>query len=101
MCADELGNLLQRKFKTSCSVTRLPGKVDTGKEIALQGNLLQARLFPALYAGLTAAPALGACDTVTADRACLRAAGDPPVPHVGVRHRSAVHRREEQGLRRA
>jgi hypothetical protein len=40
---EELGGLLQRKFKTSCSITRLPGKVDTGKEIALQGNLLQVR----------------------------------------------------------
>ena len=40
-CAEELGGLLQRKFKTSCSITKLPGKVETGKEIALQGNLLQ------------------------------------------------------------
>ncbi|BDA49270.1 Eukaryotic translation initiation factor 2D [Coccomyxa sp. Obi] len=41
LSADELGAALQRKFKTSCSVTKLPGKTETGKEIALQGNLLQ------------------------------------------------------------
>jgi len=41
--ADELGGVLQRKFQTSASVTRLPGKADTGKEIALQGNLLHVR----------------------------------------------------------
>lgn len=35
--------MLQRKFQTSASVTRLPGKADTGKEIALQGNLLHVR----------------------------------------------------------
>ena len=60
--ADELGNLLQRKFKTSCSVARLPGKVETGKEIALQGNLLQARLFSALYVGLSSQPVLSTHD---------------------------------------
>ncbi|KAK9846268.1 hypothetical protein WJX81_000422 [Elliptochloris bilobata] len=37
---DELGGMLQRKFQTSCSVTKLPGKAETGKEVALQGNLL-------------------------------------------------------------
>lgn len=36
----ELAGLLQRKFKTSASVQKLPGKQETGKEIALQGNLL-------------------------------------------------------------
>ncbi|CAL8464144.1 g3679 [Coccomyxa elongata] len=41
LSADELGAALQRKFKTSCSVTKLPGKTETGKEITLQGNLLQ------------------------------------------------------------
>lgn len=43
LSADELGAALQRKFKTSCSVTKLPGKAETGKEISLQGNLLQVR----------------------------------------------------------
>ena len=41
LSADELGAALQRKFKTSCSVAKLPGKTETGKEISLQGNLLQ------------------------------------------------------------
>eukprot|EP00884_Botryococcus_braunii_P009147 jgi/Botrbrau1/18233/Bobra.53_1s0087.1 len=36
----DLGNLMQRKFQTSSSVTKLPGKQETDKEIALQGNLL-------------------------------------------------------------
>ena len=34
---------LQKKFQTSSSVQRLPGKTETGKEIALQGNLLKVR----------------------------------------------------------
>ncbi len=38
--ADELAGILQRKFQTSSSVTKLPGKSETGKEIALQGPLL-------------------------------------------------------------
>ena len=38
--ADELAGLLQRKFQTSAAVTKLPGKTETGKEIALQGPLL-------------------------------------------------------------
>lgn len=37
---DELATLLQRRFQSSASVARLPGKTDTGKEIALQGNVL-------------------------------------------------------------
>ncbi len=43
--ADDLGAALQRKFKTSCSVAKLPGKTETGKEISLQGNLLQVGLY--------------------------------------------------------
>lgn len=38
---DELGAEMQRRFQTSCSVTKLPGKTETGKEIALQGNLIK------------------------------------------------------------
>lgn len=38
--ADELAGILQRKFQTSSSVTKMPGKTETGKEIALQGPLL-------------------------------------------------------------
>ncbi len=38
--ADDLAGILQRKFQTSSSVTKLPGKSETGKEIALQGPLL-------------------------------------------------------------
>lgn len=38
--ADELAGIMQRKFQTSSSVTKLPGKAETGKEIALQGPLL-------------------------------------------------------------
>ena len=38
--ADELAGILQRKFQTSSSVTKLPGKAESGKEIALQGPLL-------------------------------------------------------------
>ncbi|KAK9814155.1 hypothetical protein WJX72_001321 [[Myrmecia] bisecta] len=37
---DELSGVLQRKFQTSASVTKLPGKNETGKEIALQGKLV-------------------------------------------------------------
>jgi len=43
LSADELGAEAQRKFKTSCSVTKLPGKTETSKEISLQGNLMQVR----------------------------------------------------------
>ena len=38
--SDELATLLQRRFQSSASVARLPGKTDIGKEIALQGNVL-------------------------------------------------------------
>ena len=38
--ADELAGIMQRKFQTSSSVTKIPGKTETGKEIALQGPLL-------------------------------------------------------------
>ena len=38
--ADELAGIMQRKFQTSSSVQKLPGKNETGKEIALQGPLL-------------------------------------------------------------
>lgn len=38
--ADELAGIMQRKFQTSSSVTKMPGKTETGKEIALQGPLL-------------------------------------------------------------
>lgn len=37
---EELAGNLQRTFKTSSSVQKLPGKQETGKEVALQGNLL-------------------------------------------------------------
>ena len=37
---DELAALLQRRFQSSASVARLPGKTEAGKEIALQGNVL-------------------------------------------------------------
>ena len=37
---DELGGVLQRKFYTNSSVQRLPGKTETSKEIALQGDIL-------------------------------------------------------------
>ena len=33
---EELGNLMQKRFSAASSVTRLPGKNETGKEIALQ-----------------------------------------------------------------
>lgn len=38
---DELATALQRRFQSSASVTKLPGKTETGKEIALQGDQLQ------------------------------------------------------------
>lgn len=38
---EELGGILQRKFQTSSSVQKLPGKNEAGKEISLQGDLLQ------------------------------------------------------------
>jgi translation initiation factor 2D len=53
---DELGAEMQRRFKTSCSVTKLPGKTETGKEIALQGNLLQVSSAHAASGGLCCAP---------------------------------------------
>ena len=38
---DELATVLQRKWSTSCSISRLPGKTETGKMLDLQGNLLK------------------------------------------------------------
>ena len=38
---DELATVLQRKWSTSCSVNKLPGKTETGKMLDLQGNLLK------------------------------------------------------------
>ena len=38
---DELAAVLQKKWSTSCSVTKLPGKTETGKMLDLQGNLLK------------------------------------------------------------
>ena len=38
--ADHLAGIMQPNFHTSSSVTKLPGKAETGKEIALQGPLL-------------------------------------------------------------
>ena len=38
---EELGNDLQKKYKAGASVTALPGKQETGKEVSLQGNLLK------------------------------------------------------------
>lgn len=37
---DEFGKALQHKFKTNASVQKLPGKNETGKEISIQGNVL-------------------------------------------------------------
>ena len=31
----------QRVFKTSCSVAPIPGKNETGKEVSIQGNMLE------------------------------------------------------------
>ena len=36
----EFGNTLQRKYKCSSTVQKLPGKNETGKEVSFQGNLL-------------------------------------------------------------
>ena len=44
---DELATVLQRKWSTSCSVTKLPGKTETGKMLDLQGNLLKVLNAPA------------------------------------------------------
>ncbi|CAL5226777.1 g9634 [Coccomyxa viridis] len=38
---DELAAVLQKKWSTSCSVNKLPGKTETGKMLDLQGNLLK------------------------------------------------------------
>ena len=38
--ADVIAGIMQRKFQTSSSVQKMPGKTETGKEIALQGPLL-------------------------------------------------------------
>merc|ERR1712060_18407 len=38
---DELGSVLQRQLNIGASVTKLPGKNETGKELALQGNVLE------------------------------------------------------------
>jgi len=37
----DFGNTLQRKYKCSSTVTKLPGKNETGKEVSFQGNLLE------------------------------------------------------------
>ena len=37
---EEFASALQRLFKTSSSVQKLPGKQESGKEVSLQGNLL-------------------------------------------------------------
>ena len=41
---DELAAVLQKKWSTSCSVNKLPGKTETGKMLDLQGNLLKVLL---------------------------------------------------------
>ena len=38
---EELSSRIQKGYNTSCSVAALPGKNETGKEVAAQGNLLQ------------------------------------------------------------
>lgn len=38
--ADDLATMLQRKLQTNASVTKLPGKTETDKEIALQGSVM-------------------------------------------------------------
>lgn len=38
---EEFSTTLQKKYNTSASVGDLPGKNETGKEVAVQGNLLQ------------------------------------------------------------
>lgn len=38
---EEFSTALQKKYNTSASVGDLPGKNETGKEILVQGNLLQ------------------------------------------------------------
>ena len=37
---EELSSRIQKGYNTSCSVAALPGKNETGKEVAAQGNLL-------------------------------------------------------------
>ena len=37
---EELGSRIQKAYNTSCSVALLPGKHETAKEVAAQGNLL-------------------------------------------------------------
>lgn len=46
---DELATVLQRKWSTSCSISRLPGKTETGKMLDLQGNLLKVLRHYALH----------------------------------------------------
>ena len=46
---DELATVLQRKWSTSCSISRLPGKTETGKMLDLQGNLLKVVCRNALH----------------------------------------------------
>jgi translation initiation factor 2D len=38
---DEISSRIQKQHNTSCSVAPLPGKNETGKEVAAQGNLLE------------------------------------------------------------
>lgn len=38
---EEFSTTLQKKYNTSASVGDLPGKNETGKEVAVQGNLLE------------------------------------------------------------
>lgn len=41
LAADEMAGVFQRKFQTSCSVTKLPGKEEKDHEIMMQVLLLQ------------------------------------------------------------
>ncbi|KAL4852879.1 Eukaryotic translation initiation factor 2D [Chlorella vulgaris] len=41
LAADEMAGVFQRKFQTSCSVTKLPGKEEKDHEIMMQGDLLK------------------------------------------------------------
>lgn len=45
---DELAAVLQKKWSTSCSVNKLPGKTETGKMLDLQGNLLKVMSLPCM-----------------------------------------------------
>ena len=67
---------VQKKWSTSCSVNKLPGKTETGKMLDLQGNLLKV---PLLLRPLHVPCHLCICCSTHVDALC-NAAWQPELP---------------------